>query len=166
MCFDFDHGLSAEQRAQAWAIERMLEDHLYFAIVNERWMDDENFAKGPAHFFDGLPTEVRDAGARAACAQTCMAMGLAAIASKRSRRLAANRSRPYPLLLGDRTYLFGDTPCGADATAFAFAAAALTPFFTGGLRRKAESHENLMDYVDRMMGTYYPDVAFGSEAAA
>ncbi|HEY4126015.1 MAG TPA: hypothetical protein VGM36_15440, partial [Rhizomicrobium sp.] len=35
--FDFDAGLCTAERAQAWAIERMLEDHLYFAIVNFRW---------------------------------------------------------------------------------------------------------------------------------
>ena len=56
--FDFDKGLTAEQRAQAWAIERMLEDHLYFAIVHARWLDDENWEKGPIRFFDGAPEGV------------------------------------------------------------------------------------------------------------
>src|SRR6266851_1519936 len=56
---DLDHALSAAQRAQAWAIERMLEDHLYWALLHGRWMDDANFAKGPAHFFDGAPDTVR-----------------------------------------------------------------------------------------------------------
>ena len=46
--FDFDAGLCTAERAQAWAIERMLEDHLYFAIVNFRWLDDENWMKGPS----------------------------------------------------------------------------------------------------------------------
>src|SRR5215207_933361 len=47
---DFDRGLSAEQRAVAWAFEKMAEEHLYWAVVEERWMDDENFAKGPKRF--------------------------------------------------------------------------------------------------------------------
>src|SRR6476661_2469468 len=45
---DFDRGLSPEQRAIAWAFEKMLEEHLYWAVVHARWMDDVNFAKGPA----------------------------------------------------------------------------------------------------------------------
>ena len=61
--FDFDKGLSAEQRALAWAVERMLEDHLYFAILHARWLDDENWDKGPKHFFDGAPQGVAE-GAR------------------------------------------------------------------------------------------------------
>jgi hypothetical protein len=52
---DLDEGLDARQRAESWAIERMLEDHLYFAMVWFRWIDPENFAKGPAHFADGAP---------------------------------------------------------------------------------------------------------------
>ena len=30
-CFDFDSGLCTVERSLAWAMERMLEDHLYFA---------------------------------------------------------------------------------------------------------------------------------------
>ena len=36
---DLDAGLDKHQRAQAWAIERLLEDHLYFAMVWFRWID-------------------------------------------------------------------------------------------------------------------------------
>src|SRR5512132_2110713 len=47
---DFDKGLSAEQRAVAWAFEKMAEDHLYWALVDARWFDEANFAKGPKNF--------------------------------------------------------------------------------------------------------------------
>jgi hypothetical protein len=47
-------------RARAWAIERMLEDHLYWNIVHLRWADERNFAKGPSRFFDSLPRDTRD----------------------------------------------------------------------------------------------------------
>ena len=30
------------QRAVAWAVERMCEDHLYFAMLDMRWMDSNN----------------------------------------------------------------------------------------------------------------------------
>ena len=41
---DFDAGLDAERRAVAWATEKMCEDHLYWAVVRDRWIDDANFA--------------------------------------------------------------------------------------------------------------------------
>src|SRR5258707_8230764 len=37
---DFDRGLGPLQKAVAWAVERMLEDHLYWALLHSRWMDD------------------------------------------------------------------------------------------------------------------------------
>jgi len=58
--FDFDAPLSLQARAQAWAFERMIEHHLYWALVGARWVDSENFAKGPAHFFDGAPEHLRE----------------------------------------------------------------------------------------------------------
>ena len=56
---DFDKGLSAEQRAVAWAFEKMAEDHLYWALVDARWFDEANFAKGPKNFFRTIPAPVR-----------------------------------------------------------------------------------------------------------
>ncbi len=56
---DFDRGLSPEQRASAWAFEKMAEDNLYWAALDSRWNDDANFARGPAVFFRKIPAPVR-----------------------------------------------------------------------------------------------------------
>ena len=56
---DFDKGLTPEQRAIGWAFEKMCEDHLYWAIVDARWMVDANFDKGPRRFFDAVPAPIR-----------------------------------------------------------------------------------------------------------
>jgi len=39
---DFDDGLSAEQRAISRALIRMTEENLYFGIVCDRWINDDN----------------------------------------------------------------------------------------------------------------------------
>ena len=39
---DLDRGLAPEQRATAWAFEKMADEHLYWAVVDARWMDDTN----------------------------------------------------------------------------------------------------------------------------
>ena len=57
--FDFDRGLSAEQRAAAWAFEKMAEDQTYCALVHARWMNDANFYNGPAKFFGKVPAPLR-----------------------------------------------------------------------------------------------------------
>jgi glutathione S-transferase len=160
--FTFDANLSGEQRAQAWAIERMLEDHLYFALIHARWLDDVNFAKGPAHFFDAVPEDAREAirtQARERVRQNLVAHGLGRHSDDEIVELGARSLAALSTLLGDKSYLFGDAPCGADATAFGMAASILTPFFDAPLRNRAESHANLVAYCDRMMRQYYPNVA-------
>jgi glutathione S-transferase len=153
---DLDRALTAEQRAQAWTIERMLEDHLYWAIVHGRWMNDANFAKGPAHFFDGAPDAVRQRardGMRAALhAQGIGRHSEAEIAELGGRSLAALASQ-----LHDKPYLMGAAPCGVDATAFAMVSGTLTPFFDTTLRSLAAGHPNLVAYNERMMQRFYPD---------
>jgi len=156
--FDFDKGLSLEQRAQAWAIERMLEDHLYFALLQVRWLDDENWEKGPSHFFDGAPEGVAEA-ARERTSAKLDGHGLGRHREDEIMELGGRSLSALSALLGDKPYLFGDEPCGTDATAFAFAAATLTPFFDSDLRKHAERHTNLIAYRDRMMGRYYPEFA-------
>ncbi len=72
----------------------------------------------------------------------------------------ANRSLDaLSALLGDQPYFFGNTPCGADATAFGAVAGILTPFFPSELRNLALGYDNLVAYHDRMMARYYPDFA-------
>jgi hypothetical protein len=37
----------------------MCEEHLYWLLIADRWLDNDNYKKGPAHFFDGLPAAIR-----------------------------------------------------------------------------------------------------------
>ncbi|HTQ15321.1 MAG TPA: glutathione S-transferase family protein [Rhizomicrobium sp.] len=152
--FDFDRGLSTVERGLAWAMERMLEDHLYFALVHHRWMDDENWQKGPIHFFDGAPEGAAEA-ARERVRAMLHGQGLGRHSHGEIAELGGRSLAALSAFLGDKPYLMGERACGADATAFAMVAGVLTPFFTGELRRRAEAHSNLAAYRDRMMAQYY-----------
>jgi glutathione S-transferase len=157
---DLDDGLDALQRAQAWAIERMLEDHLYFAMVWFRWLDPENFAKGPAHFADAAPEDQREQLRRELQARKqaeLHAQGLGRHAPTEIAQLGQRSVDALALLLGERPWLMGEAPAGVDATAFGMLACVLTPFFDTPLRRAAQRHANLVDYVARMMRRHYPD---------
>ena len=155
---DFDAGLDPEQKAQAWAVERMLEDHLYFALLHTRWMDDANFAKGPAHFFDGAPDGIREA-ARERTRATLLSHGLSRHTPDEIAFLSCKSLDSLAGLLGARPCLMGETPCGADATMFGLLAGILTPFFDTPLRNAALTHVNLVAYRDRMMARFYPEFA-------
>ncbi|WP_293676842.1 glutathione S-transferase family protein [uncultured Phenylobacterium sp.] len=152
---DFDEGLSPRQRAEAWAIERMVENQLGWIMAQSRWLIPENFAKGPTHFFDGAPQGVREA-ALEGVRQAVVAVGVGRHSELEALALGVRSLAAISTILGDKPYLFGARPCGADATVFAMLAAILTPFFECELRRRAEGFGNLVAYVDRLMAQFYP----------
>ena len=161
--FDFDAGLSGEARAQAWAFERMIEHHVYWALVGARWVDPDNFARGPAHFFDGAPEDRRERlreDAQFRIAENYLLSGLGRHAPGDDVDLALRSIFALSVQLGEKPYLLGDVPCGIDATAFGALAGILTPFFDSRLRDRAEEFQNLAAYVDRMMLQYYPEFAW------
>src|ERR1700760_3336224 len=128
--FDFDAPLNLQQRAQAWAVERMVEHHIYWALVGARWVDPANFAKGPAHFFDGAPAHMREKlreDAQFRVAENYLISGLGRHAPDEDTDLAIRSLLSLSVQLGDKLYLTGDTPCGADAAAFGIMAGILTP---------------------------------------
>jgi glutathione S-transferase len=151
---DLDGWLTPEQRSVGWALERMLEDHLYWAIVHARWAIDENFEKGPSQFFAGAPEEAKRAG-QAGMKQVLHGQGFGRHANEEVANLATRDFAAASKLLGEGPYLFGDKPCSVDATLFAFTASAATPFFDSSIRQAAESFPNLVAYQWRMMDRYF-----------
>jgi glutathione S-transferase len=161
--FDFDAPLSLQQRAQAWAFERMIEHHVYWALIGARWVDAENFARGPAHFFDHVPDHLREKvreDAQFRVAENYLLSGLGRHAPDEDIDLAMRSLFALSVQLGDKRYLMGEEPCGTDATAFGALAGILTPFFDSSLRERAEKFDNLTAYVERMMRQYYPEFAW------
>ncbi|MBW8813409.1 MAG: glutathione S-transferase family protein [Caulobacterales bacterium] len=161
---DFDEGLTARERAEAWAIERMMENHFSWAMTQSRWLDPQNFAKGPAQFFDGAPPAVRE-GVLEQVRQNVHAVGIGRHSELEVVALAVRSMAAVAAILEDKPYLFGKRPCGADATVFALLAAILTPFFPSELKRRAEGFGTLVAYVDRLMAQFYPEFEWDLEGA-
>src|SRR6202158_1627955 len=167
--FDFDAPLNLQQRAQVWAVARMISHHVYWALIGARWVDPENFAKGPAHFFDAVPEHLREElreDAQFRVAENYLLSGLGRHAPDEDIDLAARSLFALSVQLGDQPYLMGDAPCGTDATAFGALAGILTPFFSSQLRERTAQFENLTAYVDRMMLQYYPEFAWAMRQEA
>jgi glutathione S-transferase len=155
---DFDAGYDARQRATAWAVEKMLEDHLYWAAVFERWAIEANFNRGPRAFFDKAPAPLRPllvAIARRKVRANLHGQGFGRHAPEDIAALGIRSVEAVADILGERPYLLGETTCGADATAFAFVAGVLCPVFDSSLRRAAEGRQNLVAYRDRMMARLF-----------
>ncbi|MBV8791656.1 MAG: glutathione S-transferase family protein [Pseudolabrys sp.] len=166
---DLDDGLSAGERAEAWAIERMLENHFLHSAAYERWMIPANFERGPAHFFDALPEDLRQKKreeVKNRVANRLFEVGMARHTPPEIAELGERSLMALSALLGDRPYLMGEKVSGVDAAAFAMLAMVLSPFFDSKLRAKAETFPNLVDYTTRMMTRFFPQHAWGKVSAA
>jgi len=166
---DLDFGLTAGQRAQAWAVERMLENQLGWCSAWFRFMDDANFDKGPRRWLDAAPEHLREEMVetlRLTAAHNLRAVGVGRHSATEIVALGTKSLSALSALIGDKPFLFGERPTGTDATAFAICAGLLTPWFDSPLRRKAEGFGNLVAYVDRGMAWFYPDFSWSLAEAA
>jgi glutathione S-transferase len=157
---DFDRTLGDRDRGIAWSVEKMLEDHFYWLMVYWRWMIDVNFDRGPKGFFKRAPAIVRpliEGMVRRQVRRTLHGQGIGRHRDEEKAELASRCIAALSRVLGGNRYLMGDSPCGADATAFAFVAAALPDCFDSPLREKLEATHNLVEYHRRMRSEFYPE---------
>jgi glutathione S-transferase len=114
---DFDRGLGAGQKATAWAFEKMLEDHLYWAAVDARWNVDENFARGPARYFEGVPAPVRPlviAFVRRSVRKSMRGHGMGRHPRGEIEALGLRSIEAMADFLADKPYFMGAEPAGVD----------------------------------------------------
>ena len=157
---DFDEGLCPVQRAQAWAIERMIENHFAWTTAHVRWLTPENFAKGPAMFFKDLPPEMQEdlrKQIQHEIAGNIRAVGVGRHSEAEILGLGVRSLAALSALLGDQAFMMGARPTGVDAIAFGVLSGLMTPYFDAPIRDRAMRFDNLVAYVDRMMAGVYPD---------
>jgi glutathione S-transferase len=157
---DFDKGLSAEQKATAWAFEKLCEDNLYWGVVRDRWMNPVNFNNGPRAFFKPVPALLRPlivAKALREVKRNLHGQGLGRHETADCEKITVAGVKAVSDFLGSKRFLMGEAPCGADATVFSFISGLMSPVFPGPVFDAAVGHPNLVAYRDRGMARWYPD---------
>jgi glutathione S-transferase len=158
---DFDRGLTAGQKAIAWAAERLCEDHLYFAMLEARWLDDANFRRGVGTMFGIVPAPIRPVVKMMLRRQNRARLhghGLGRHAKADIVALATRDIDALSDLMADKPYLMGNEPCGADPIVFGMVTSLLTPPLDTPLREAVARHANLVAYRDRLTRLYFPEL--------
>lgn len=164
---DFDRGLSEERKGACWALEKMLEEQLYWIVVRERWLDQGNFAKGPAAFFRAVPAPLRSlvgALVRRKIAAATRGHGIGRHSEAEQITLAARALDAAAAILGERAYLGGDEPVGADATLGAFLIAGACPVFESQVAKLIGERPTLRAHAQRMRERFFPEAAVRTAA--
>jgi glutathione S-transferase len=160
--FDFDAGLTPGEKAVALAMQRLCEDHLYFAMMHARWCVDEVFALGLGrHMFGSFPPPLRPllkAVLRRANAARLRGQGIGRHAAGQVAAFGVQDIDALAAFLGDKPFLMGASPCGADASLFAIVEAILAPPLPIRLRTAMAGHANLVAYRDRFARRYFPEL--------
>lgn len=151
---DFDAGLDARERAVATAMIALAEDRLYFAGLAERWVYADNQEalaamlrrSGVPGPLSGIVTNV----VRRTIRKALHGQGHGRHSREEGLLIGREAVDAIAAQLGERAFLMGDEPTGADASVFPLLVSNATPAFDTRMRPFVEAHANLLAYLDRM----------------
>ncbi len=154
-----DGSMSAEEKAQALAWNRLLEEHLYWSgIIQTRWRKDRGWETYIPYIVGGaeVSAEMRTGldQFRAGIVSQFDGQGMGRRSDEQVYGLAQNDLQAISDKLGDNPYFFGAKPHAIDASVYSTLMHILyTPFDSPskdfGLKQK-----NLVDYCKRMKDQY------------
>ncbi len=167
--FTIDQWLSDAQRAQCIAITRLVEDHLYWLLVDARWLDDRVWPVLRERFFAGLPAVLKlivPNIVRKKVRGTLHAQGLGRHSQEERRWFAAKDFDALDALLGEQAYMMGASICSVDATVYGMLCSIYYTSFDTSLKATALEYPNLAAYCDRLTRKFFPNLQRGESQPA
>lgn len=153
-----DEGLNPSERAQALALQRLIEEHLYWCILHDRWIVEQHWRTLKSEFFDPMPALIRgfvSAAVRRKMAQALRGCGVGRHSTEEIYQLGADNIAALAAALGDRPYVFGDEATSIDATVFGTTCNLLWAPFDSPMRDAAMARQNIVDHAERMRNRYF-----------
>jgi len=158
-----DAGLTEVQQAEALAMRRMLEEHLYWAVVYSRWLDPDGSAGWGSLVtsYFGMPKLVLALAGpllRRRVRGHLHSQGFGRHASATMWALAEADVRALSAWLADRPWAFADKATSLDACIAAFTATAIGMPWDYPLKRVYQDCPNLVRHLDQVLQTYFPEL--------
>ena len=157
-----DGWLTDDQRAEALAWQRLMEEHLYWIIVYSRWLDRDGFRHwgGVTVETTGLPrplVAVMTRVFRRIVRRDLRSMGFPALGTATVYGLGEADLNALASRLGDRPFLFGDRPTSFDAMLAAHIGSIVEMPWEYPLKVAARAHANLITHYERLMAQYFAE---------
>lgn len=149
---DFDAGLGAETRAVSRAFIRMAEEHIYFHQVHDRWMNEANWAVIRKEYFGFLPPVLRHLVPRQLrknLKHTLHGMGVGRLTDAERLARVSLDFDAIAAQIGNKTFMFGDTPTAADASVGAILGGVIAAPVPTPLSRRVANDPVLGAYAER-----------------
>jgi len=155
-----DAGLSDEERATALLVQRTLEEHTYWGMLQVRWIDDAGWARYRHVIGSMLPALARPMllpVLRRGVVKSARAHGLGRHDRDEVLHRACADLDALASILGEGPYLFGDVPRSIDAVVYAFLAQAAVPEPPNELQEHVAGRPGLMANIDGMRARYWAE---------
>jgi glutathione S-transferase len=148
-----DQGLTTMQLAEARAIQVLLEDHLYWAIVYSRWVDPDGWNAIKNTIFETMPRLMRAIVfpiLRKKVKNTLYSQGIGRYSRDEIYALGKKDLAAVANLIYSQPFMFGNQPTSIDASIYAFLSSILYSPNLSPLKIYATQLPELGAYCERM----------------
>jgi glutathione S-transferase len=158
-----DINLNPEQRAVMTAMQRLLEEHLYWIGMYARWQySKENWQITKKATFGGLPPVIRDIVALVykwmIIRKQIYGQGTGRHEAGEIFHLGKIDLDTLSAFLADKPYFMGDKPTSLDASAFGVLINTVDGPIESPVKEYGKLKKNLIAYCDRMMTEFYSEL--------
>ena len=156
---DPDAHLSPAQRGQALAIQRMIEENLYWAMVNDRWNTPANWPILKSSVLGSIPAPIRAVlapVARRGVRKQLKGHGMGCHSAEEIATIAKRDIAALSAILGDQDWFFGAAPTETDCVVYSLLANVYFVGFESPMKPMITAHGNLSSFVERFRASYYP----------
>ena len=158
-----DSALNTEQQAILTAMQRLLEEHLYWVGMYARWQySDENWQITKKAIFGNMPPVIREIAAlvyrRLIISKQIYGQGMGRHSCDEIFHLGRIDLDALSAFLADKPYFMGDTPSSLDASAFGILINTMAGPIESPIKEYSLSQQNLSNYCDRMMAEFFPEL--------
>jgi len=138
----------------------MLEEYMYWEVVADRWVNQENWPTVRSAYFKNMPGFMRtffpNFFIKPRVLQSVNGVGILRLSESERLEKAFQDIDSLVHFLGEKKYLLGDTPSRVDSSMFAI----LDSMVAKQVRSKAKDHvlkhETLRSYINRMYLLVWP----------
>ena len=155
---DANARLSEAERAIAHSMRRLIEENLYWTMVYDRWIVEENWTTARDVILGAVPVPIRSILApiaRRGVRKQLEAHGIGRHSRDEIHAIGRSDVGAVAELLRDKPFLMGDAATQIDAVAYGLLAnIALVPI-ESPIRDEIEARPNLVDYIERIQNQFF-----------
>lgn len=160
---NLDSELNAAELAASLALQRLIEEHLFWIALYSRWQyTDQNWQVNKQAIFGGLPPIIRDIvahGWRKKIKRQILGHGTGRHQADEVFALGRQDLDALSASLSDKPYFLGDQPTTLDSSAFGLLINIIGCPIESPLKEYGLTKDNLVSYVDRIQHEYYSDLS-------